>query len=252
MRRRTPRFVAVRQALVLRAVILLVLAAASVAGVGVGSARAHALISVIDLTVVGGGPSTTVRAAVHYPDHDPVVGETVVGVAYSASTGRTVVLALSPDPRVAAEWVASPHLGAGGWQVEVDAVAKTTGLQSIGFTVSADGEVTDVVTPSPLPAAVVVPGSSPAVAAGLHVSEARSASTCFVVLALALLAVALAQLVWWARRRARAVVEVSSPLAPGDVADPVDVGDVEAALVHGTRVPDAALARRLRKAREED
>lgn len=176
--RRAPVFVAV-----------VALAAAWIVVVS-GSASAHSLVSYITLTVSGSSSGVVVRAEVRYPDHDPVLGETVVGVAYSRATTSTVPLSLSPVESSPGMWESSTRLPSGSWQVEVDAITKTRGLQSVGFAVAPTGEVSGVVSPSALPATVQIPGTAAAVDGGVRTGAANSNPPWAILLAAAAVAVA--------------------------------------------------------------
>ena len=134
------------------------------------TAAAHSRVSVVRLTVSGGAGMVTVRAVVTYPDNDPVVGETVVGVAYQPTSGRVLPLTLRPVAQSPGVWLAQQRLASGPWQAEVDAVVLTQGAESVGFTMTAQGGVTSVVSPSPLPAGVPMP-QAPRAAQRLAVSD---------------------------------------------------------------------------------
>ncbi len=149
------------------------------------SADAHALICVITLDVSGSGPTVTLTAEVRYPDHDPVVGETLVGVAYNPTTGQVVPLSLVPTASQAGFWTSTLHLAPGGWKAEVDAVSKTRGLQSIGFAVGTSGAPSGVVSPDPLPASIIVPGAGAAAdSSGLRKDPVNGTSPLVVAVAI--------------------------------------------------------------------
>ncbi len=170
------------------------------------SAAAHSPVSSITLTVGGEGESLNLTAEVRYPDHDAVVGETVVGVAYDNATAQVEQVVLSALPGRPGFYRVSVNLAPGPWRVEVDAVAKTQGLQSIGFTAMGTGPPSEVFSPAPLPASVpapVVPG-----AAGVTAQKAPPSSTMSAVTVGTLLVLVLAGLavpVVLLRRRAAAV-----------------------------------------------
>ncbi len=148
-----------------RLLLALGVALVPLVGAAAGPAAAHSPISSIVLTVAPAQQRLELSASIRYPDHDPVKGETVVAVAYSPDTREVAPLALAEDPSVAGRWSGPLDLQPGRWQVEVDAIRKTKGLQSIGFVVAADGSVSDVSSPAPLPATVAVP-SAPAEGGG--------------------------------------------------------------------------------------
>ncbi|GAA1892835.1 hypothetical protein [Lapillicoccus jejuensis] len=165
--------------------VLLVLAAAllgPVVGGALPTASAHALISAVTLSVEAQGPELSVVAEVRYPDHDAVVGESVVGVAYRAADGSTQPLHVSPAPGRPGYYVGTAQLTPGDWQVEMDAVGKTRGLQSVGFTLHATGPATAVASPAPLPATVQLPSAPAAVDGGQRVRPANATSQWLVVL----------------------------------------------------------------------
>jgi hypothetical protein len=180
-----------------------VMVALAVATIGAGTASAHARVCIIQLQVTGGPTTTTVRAVLRYPDHDPVLGETVVGVAYRPDVGQTLPLELSPVSHADGEWSATIHLDPGRWQVEVDAVKKTRGLRSVGFTIAPNGAVRDVRQPSPLPATVQVPGAPAAAStSGLRESAPTGVTPAQVAFVVAMVAISVLMPLILLRRRA--------------------------------------------------
>lgn len=167
-----------------------------------GPASAHSLVSYVTLTVGSSSAGVVVSAEIRYPDHDPVGGETVVGVAYSRATSTTVPLSLQPVEGSPGTWRASVHVSSGYWQVEVDAITKTRGLQSVGFQVSALGEVSDMASPAPLPATVRIPGAVAAVDSNSLRSEAANSNPSWsIILAVGAMTLAAAVPVILLRRR---------------------------------------------------
>lgn len=158
-----------------RVLLLAVLVVAHLVWLGQAPASAHSPISTIVLQVSGSGGDVVVTASIRYPDSDPVVGETVRAVAYLPDTAESRPLTLSETKGARGQWRGTVHATPGRWQLEVDAVRKSKGLQSIGFVVGDDGSISDVASPSPLPATVVVPGA-PAEAARSGLREAPRTS----------------------------------------------------------------------------
>lgn len=189
-----------------RAVAVLVVLVAALLGPVVSAAlptaSAHALISTLTLTVDASGPELSVVAEVRYPDHDAVVGETVVAVAYRASDGSTQPLHVTPVPDRPGYYRGTAQLSPGAWQVEMDAVTRTRGLQSMGFTLHAIGPATGVVSPDPLPATVQLPAAPAAVTGGQRVAAATGTSPWIVVLCSAFVVLGAGIPVLLLRRRA--------------------------------------------------
>lgn len=198
-----------------RTALLVALLGAPLLWLGQAPASAHSTISTIVLEVAGSGGGIGVTASIRYPDSDPVVGETVRAVAYSPDLKQSRALTLTETSGQRGRWFGTLHPTPGHWQVEVDAVRKTKGLQSIGFVVGDDGALADVASPSPLPATVVVPGA-PAEAAGSGLREAprttatRSQLTWAVIMGVACLLVVLVIV-----RRLAAKPEETSPVGSG-------------------------------------
>ncbi|MEP7331723.1 MAG: hypothetical protein ABI692_06495 [Terracoccus sp.] len=121
-------------------------------------ASAHSGQSIITLSAAKDAGAVRVTAKVVYLDGDAVKGEDLVGIAYAPTTGNAHDLHLAPTADPGSYTVTEP-LEAGPWKVEVDAVTRTRGLQSIGFTVTPEGEVVNFQSPSPLPAGLKVPSA---------------------------------------------------------------------------------------------
>lgn len=153
-----------------RVLLLVVLVGLQVVWLGQTPASAHSPISTIALDVRQVDGAVEVVAAIRYPDSDLVEGETVVAVAYSPDLRQTRAVGLNETKGERGRWRGTLPAPPGHWQIEVDAVRKTKGLQSIGFTVGEDGTLAEVSSPSPLPATIVVPGA-PAEEAGSGLRE---------------------------------------------------------------------------------
>ena len=119
-------------------------------------ASAHSGQSIITLSAEKDAGAVRVTAKVVYLDGDVVKGEDVVGVAYAPATGTMHDLHFAPTA-APGSYAVTEKLEAGPWKVEVDAVTRARGVQSIGFTVTPEGEVVNFQSPAPLPAGLKVP-----------------------------------------------------------------------------------------------
>ncbi len=159
-----------------RVVLLVLLVGTQVAWLGQAPASAHSPISTIVLEVTGSRGDIAITATIRYPDSDPVESETVAAVAYSPDLRQVRPLKLTEIQGQPGRWLGTVHLTPAHWQVEVDAIRKTRGLQSIGFEVADDGTLAEVSSPSPLPATVVVPGATAEAGTGRRVAPASGAA----------------------------------------------------------------------------
>jgi hypothetical protein len=125
------------------AVLALATFVLSTATLWVTPAQAHTNRSVVRLAVTAGDNATTVHAFLVYADdHEPVADEFVLADVSGPWGHRS--LQLDPDRYEPGHFAARLQLPAGAWTLLVAAKAATVGSATGRFTVTADGQLSEV------------------------------------------------------------------------------------------------------------